>query len=182
MVAPERTEQPRIILTNTGGFRYDLLEGQFTLDSAYQVNPFTNLWLYMTVPWASAKGLIGHLQTGLVKRGLDGQELTDGYVTHDDLGVDGDNTPHTPVGVIRPPPYVQGNASLPADLTDDSLVDVYVTSFFSASAGLYLEGNTTDWTLVEPGFTTFQTLLRMADRYWNTTCAGSADAPAKADL
>ncbi|CCG80847.1 Phosphoprotein phosphatase [Taphrina deformans PYCC 5710] len=174
--SPNRTDQPRLILTNTGGFRYDLLEGQFTIDQAYQVNPYQNFWLYMTVPWSSAKNLLTNMQTDRVyKRDVqDSAALVDGYVTTDDLGKGGDNTPHVPIGYYPTPHYVQGNASLPANPADDLLVDVYATSFFTAAAGRYLTGNVTDWTTAEPGFTSYDTLPRMAARFWDKSCVSSS--------
>merc|ERR1711939_810332 len=167
VVDPKRTNLSRIILTNTGGFRYDLLEGPFTYDNAYQTNPYQNYWQRMTAPWAVAKSLLLNMQTDKVyKRDL---LKTVGYVTKDDFGSDGDNIPHIDQGNADAPHYVQANVSV-GGISDDTLVDVYATSFFTAAAGKYLTGNTSDWTNADGNFSSFDTLPRMAKAYWSQDC------------
>ncbi|OQV06182.1 hypothetical protein CLAIMM_10794 [Cladophialophora immunda] len=176
VVAPNRTNVPRIILTNTGGFRYDLLKGPFTIDNAYQTNPYTNYWLRMTAPWSSAKNLLSNMQTDKVyKRAplpVNATTLvkTPGYVTKDDLGADGDNIVHINQGYSSAPHYVQANVSVGTNTSDSTLVDVYVTSFFSAAAGKYLSGNTSDWVSTDGNFSSFDTLPRMAQLHWSKDC------------
>ncbi|EXJ60410.1 hypothetical protein A1O7_04562 [Cladophialophora yegresii CBS 114405] len=176
VVDPNRTDMPRIILTNTGGFRYDLLKGPFTIDNAYQTNPYTNYWLRMTAPWSSAKNLLANMQTDRVyKRAATPPVnattlvVTPGYVTKDDLGNDGDNIAHTNQGYAASPHYVQANVSV-SNITDDTLVDVYGTSFFTPAAGKYLTGNTSDWVNADGNFSSFDTLPRMARLYWSKDC------------
>ena len=175
---------PRIILTNTGGFRYDLLQGRFTLDNAYQVNPYTNLWQYMTAPWGVAKTLLVNMQTDRVYKrqssndaiynSTTGLYSTAGYVTQDDFGSDGDNTIHFDQGYADTPHYVQANVSTANITSDSTLVDVYVTSFFAAAAAKYLQGNTTNWVNVTNstggGFTSFDTLPVYARTFWSKNC------------
>jgi 2',3'-cyclic-nucleotide 2'-phosphodiesterase (5'-nucleotidase family) len=171
---PNRSTTPRIILTNTGGFRYDLLKGPFTIDNAYQVNPYTNYWQRMTAPWSEAKNLLLNMQTDKVyKRATPVNAttltVTPGYVTKDDLGSDGDNIVHTNQGYSASPHYVQANVSV-SNITDDTLVDVYVTSFFAAAAAKYLPSNTSNWINADGNFSSFDTLPRMASLYWGKNC------------
>lgn len=170
---------PRIILTNTGGFRYDILAGRFTIDNAYQANPYTNAWQYMTAPYSVAKNILANMQTDRVyKRQAPATNTTlvqtPGYTTTDDFGNDGDNTIHTPQGSYDTPHYVAANVSIPSNITDSTLVDVYVTSFFAAAAAAYLKGNTTDWinVLNSTGgvFTSFDTIPLYASLRWSKNC------------
>lgn len=176
---------PRIIMTNTGGFRYDVLEGPFTLDNAYQSNPYMNLWQYTTAPWSAAKNLLANMQTdtvykrqshddGNVYNSSTGLWTTPGYYTTDDFGTDGDNTLHFNQGYYASPHYVAANVST-SNITDDStLVDVYVTSFFATAASKYLPANTPAWINVTNstggGFTSFATVPRYAELFWSKDC------------
>lgn len=174
VVDPNRTDVPRIILTNTGGFRYDLLKGPFTVDNAYQTNPYKNYWLRMTAPWSVAKNLLLNMQTDKVYKRQTSTNTTlvkiPGYVTKDDFGNDGDNIVHIDQGYSSTPHYVQANVSV-ANITDDNtLVDVYGTSFFTPAAGKYLQGNTTDWVRADGNFSSFDTLIRMAKLHWSQEC------------
>lgn len=176
VVDPNRTDMPRIILTNTGGFRYDLLKGPFTIDNAYQTNPYQNSWLRMTAPWSVAKNLLRNMQTDRVyKRAVNDTSSnlvkTLGYVTKDDFGTDGDNVVHIDQGNVDVPHYVQANVSVTDNnVSDSTLVDVYATSFFTAAAAKYLEGNTSDWIAADRNFSSFDTLPRVARLYWSKDC------------
>jgi len=180
---------PRIILTNTGGFRYDVLAGRFTIDNAYQTNPYTNLWQYMTVPWSYAQSLLTNMQTdkvykrqvstsnGTVYNSTTGTWLTTGYLTTDDFGAagDGDNTLHINQGSASTPHYVQANVSTSNITNPSTMVDVYVTSFFAAAAAAYLPGNMTNaWINVTNStggsFSSFDTLPAYAQRFWSKNC------------
>jgi hypothetical protein len=55
-------------------------------------------------------------------------------------------------------------------ISDDTLVDVYATSFFTNAAGKYLTGNTSDWTNADGNFSSFDTLPRMARAFWSQDC------------
>jgi len=175
---------PRIIMTNTGGFRYDLLKGRFTIDNAYQANPYQNLWQYMTAPWGVAKNVLMNMQTDRVYKRQESDDMqynattglyeTAGYVTEDDFGDDGDNTIHIDQGSASPPHYVAANVSTSNITDDDTLVDVYVTSYFAAAVAQYLDGNTTDWINVTNStggsFASFDTLPTMAKLFWSKDC------------
>jgi 2',3'-cyclic-nucleotide 2'-phosphodiesterase (5'-nucleotidase family) len=184
--APGRntSSYPRIILTNTGGFRYDVLKGPFTIDNAYQTNPYTNLWQYMTAPWGVAKNLLANMQTDARYRkrqsipattfnSSSNLYTTAGYRTTDDFGSDGDNTFHYDQGYYPTPRYVAANVSV-SNISDSTLVDVYVTSYFAAAAAAYLPGNTTDWINVlnstGGGFTSFDTIPTYARLFWSKDC------------
>jgi 2',3'-cyclic-nucleotide 2'-phosphodiesterase (5'-nucleotidase family) len=173
VVDPKRTNMSRIILTNTGGFRYDLLKGPFSVDNAYQTNPYTNTWLRMTAPWSVAKNLLLNMQTDKVykRQAVNATTLTvtPGCVTKDDFGTDGDNTIHTNQGYVPTPHYVQANVSV-SNISDSTMVDVYATSFFTAAAGKYLQGNTSDWTNTDGNFSSYDTLPRMAKLFWSKDC------------
>ncbi|KAK4939746.1 hypothetical protein LTR10_020030 [Elasticomyces elasticus] len=169
---PNRKQMPRIILTNTGGFRYDLLKGAFTIDTAYEVNPYLNYWQRMTAPWGVAKDLLVNMQTDKVyKRAVNDTTLvkTLGYVTSDDFGTDGDNVVHIDQGSANVPHYVQANVST-GNISDSTMVDVYATSFFTAAAAKYLSGNTSDWINADGNYSSFDTLPRMAKLYWSKDC------------
>ncbi|GIZ38376.1 hypothetical protein CKM354_000179400 [Cercospora kikuchii] len=183
--APDRNSTPRIIMTNTGGFRYDILKGPFTLDNAYQSNPYQNGWQYMTAPWRVAKNILANMQTDAVykRQASSGQTVynsttglwkTPGYYTSDDFGDDGDNTIHFDQGSYSSDHYVAANVSTSNITSDDTLVDVYVTSFFAAAAAKYLTGNTTGWVNVTNStggvFTSFDTVPAYAKLFWDNDC------------
>ncbi|ORY78225.1 Metallo-dependent phosphatase-like protein, partial [Protomyces lactucae-debilis] len=125
MVAPGREDQPRIALINTGAVRYDLYKGKFGLDNAYQIIPFTNTILRKEVPWGVAKNLLKNMQTDRVYKRQEQIDLSLGYATNDDFGRDGDNPQHIPLPFASSPRYVQSNSSLPEDISDETIVDVY---------------------------------------------------------
>ncbi|PPJ59306.1 hypothetical protein CBER1_04234 [Cercospora berteroae] len=183
--APDRNSTPRIIMTNTGGFRYDILKGPFTLDNAYQSNPYQNGWQYMTAPWRVAKNILSNMQSDAVykRQASSGQTVynsttglwtTPGYYTSDDFGDDGDNTIHFDQGSYNSDHYVAANVSTSDITSDDTLVDVYVTSFFAAAAAKYLTGNTTGWVNVTNStggvFTSFDTVPAYAKLFWDKDC------------
>lgn len=183
--ASGRNNTPRIIMTNTGGFRYDILKGPFTLDNAYQANPYQNGWQYMTAPWRVAKNILANMQTDKVykRQASSGQSVynsttglweTPGYYTTDDFGSDGDNTIHFDQGYYDVGHYVAANVSTSNITSDDTLVDVYVTSYFAAAAAKYLTGNTTNWVNVTNStgglFTSFNTVPTYAQSFWGKDC------------
>lgn len=178
------SSHPRIVMTNTGGFRYDILKGRFTLDNAYQSNPYQNLWQYMTAPWGVAKDILANMQTDAVyKRASSSQSVfnndtglweTPGYLTTDDFGEDGDNTVHFDQGYFGSDHYVAANVSTANITSDDTLVDVYATSFFTAAAAKYLQGNVTGWVNVTNAtggsFPSFDTVPLYARLFWEKDC------------
>ncbi|KAL9109977.1 MAG: hypothetical protein Q9227_005500 [Pyrenula ochraceoflavens] len=56
---PERSDQPRLVVLNTGGIRFDIFKGPFTRDSTYIVSPFTGGFrVIKDVPYDKAKRLL----------------------------------------------------------------------------------------------------------------------------
>ncbi|KAL8713093.1 MAG: hypothetical protein Q9225_006831 [Loekoesia sp. 1 TL-2023] len=54
-----RKEVPRLLIINTGGIRFDIFKGPFTVDTTYTVSPFTSGFRYIRdVPYETAKKLI----------------------------------------------------------------------------------------------------------------------------
>ncbi|KAI4259774.1 MAG: hypothetical protein LQ352_000580 [Teloschistes flavicans] len=55
---PDRKDVPRLVFVNTGGIRFDIFKGPFTIDTTYTVSPFTSGFRYINdVPYAVAKRL-----------------------------------------------------------------------------------------------------------------------------
>ena len=75
----ERADQPRLIITNTGGIRFDIFKGPFTRDSTYIVSPFTSGFRYIKdVPYDKARKLLDVLNKAgqiLQNQALDPHEL-----------------------------------------------------------------------------------------------------------
>ncbi|CAI5759083.1 unnamed protein product [Candida verbasci] len=107
-------DEERIIIINTGSIRYDLYKGPYTIDSQYIVSPFENEWVNITIPKSVAVKVAQKLneakyimlsppQQWLKKPSFEKRQvvlskgLSKGYVTHDDFGSDGDDTPHKAV-------------------------------------------------------------------------------------
>lgn len=77
VVDPDRTAIARIIIINTGGVRFDLVKGPFTVDDSIIVAPFSNAFKYLpSVPHAMAKTVLDSLnaQPGPARR--DSTDLT----------------------------------------------------------------------------------------------------------
>ncbi len=56
---PERSDNPRMVLTNTGALRFDIFKGPFTVDTTYSVSPFTSAFRFLKdVPFSVAKRLL----------------------------------------------------------------------------------------------------------------------------
>ena len=54
-----RKGTPRTVITNTGAIRFDIFKGRFTVDSMYQVSPFTSGFRFVKdVPFSVAKRLL----------------------------------------------------------------------------------------------------------------------------
>ncbi|ODV59319.1 Smn1p ASCRUDRAFT_18525, partial [Ascoidea rubescens DSM 1968] len=100
----------RVILINTGSIRYDLYKGPFTKDSMFIVSPFQNKWKYISnLPYNFIMRLIYKFlfNNNYIKNNyVDNtdcivqpdnplyKQLTKGYITFDDYGCNGDDTPH----------------------------------------------------------------------------------------
>ncbi|KAL9090846.1 MAG: hypothetical protein Q9159_001787 [Coniocarpon cinnabarinum] len=72
----------------------------------------------------------------LTRRGSN--RTTDGYVTTDDFGTDGDDTIHSPIPYYRQPNYFQSNASFPTDGTIPGTVDVVFLDYFASAVVQFL--------------------------------------------
>ncbi|PVH75498.1 hypothetical protein DL98DRAFT_562372 [Cadophora sp. DSE1049] len=71
VVDPGRAATARLIIINTGGVRFDLVKGPFTIDDSIIVAPFSNAFKYLpSVPYAMAKAVLDSLnaQPGPAKR------------------------------------------------------------------------------------------------------------------
>lgn len=59
VVDVDRTDVPRMVLTNTGALRFDIFKGPFTVDTTYTVSPFTSGFRFIKdVPFSVAKRLL----------------------------------------------------------------------------------------------------------------------------
>ena len=59
VVSPNRTDKARIIISNTGGIRFDLYKGPFTFDDNFIVSPFRDVWrVFPDVPYATAMSVL----------------------------------------------------------------------------------------------------------------------------
>lgn len=62
-----------LVLINTGGIRFDLLKGNFTLDDQKTVSPFTNAFMVLKdVVYGDAKIVLDWLNTGRFGYGIQG--------------------------------------------------------------------------------------------------------------
>ncbi|KAI5952277.1 hypothetical protein KGF54_003143 [Candida jiufengensis] len=140
----------RIILINTGSIRYDLYKGPYTIDSQYIVSPFENKWVNLTIPKSVASKVAEklndasyittirlkpphhYLKKEIVSSELIATEVTKklskGYVTHDDFGSDGDDTPHRAVINFDIPNVVQ---SVQFENEEESYVDLVFYDFIT---------------------------------------------------
>ena len=65
VVNPDRADTPRLIITNTGSIRFDLVQGPFTVDDAFIVSPFKNTFQYIPdVPYSQASQVLDILNSG----------------------------------------------------------------------------------------------------------------------
>ncbi len=59
VVSTSRANNPRLIITNTGSIRFDLLKGPFTYDDSFIVSPFNNSFQYIPdVPYNLASQVL----------------------------------------------------------------------------------------------------------------------------
>lgn len=71
-----REGKPILALTNTGGIRFDIFEGAFTIDTTYSVSPFINRFRYIAdVPFNVADKLLLVLNSGATPLGSDAHAL-----------------------------------------------------------------------------------------------------------
>lgn len=175
------TGNPMLVMTNSGAIRFDIFKGNFTVDSAINISPFTSGFRCLTsVPFAAARQLVAKLNAGqpilfnddgsqdlaasrrwreelrisppfpmrrvkhpkrivaayaqprqgrvdqipIQERSAIQPALQLGYVTTDDLGSDGDDTPHIPYPTFVPPNVIGATVALPTP-TPTSIDVVY---------------------------------------------------------
>lgn len=114
-------------------------------------------------------GQVGELKPrGITRRQT---TVTPGYVTTDDFGTDGDDTPHSKIPYYSQPTYFQGNASFPATGTP-ATVDVVWLDFFTADIIKVLNSLGGKYTAADAQlylpktFTTQSYLPAYAKKYW----------------
>lgn len=143
---PSRTN-PAFYITNSGGVRFDIFKGPFTIDNMYQISPFRNLFYAIEdVPADIVSKLLDamndvgsynkralyflkkrskHIKTS--KKPIANVTLTPGYITEDDFGKDGDDTKHIGIPHYDMPVYV---ASPSPSNSSSELIDVIYLDFF----------------------------------------------------
>lgn len=107
-------------------------------------------------------GLLSESQSELKTRGITRRQttVTPGYVTTDDFGTDGDDTPHSKIPSYSQPNYAQGNASFPTDGTTPDFVDVIFLDYFASTVVSVLNKLGGTYTIadvsyyLDPSFTT----------------------------
>ncbi|CZT49261.1 related to Ser/Thr protein phosphatase family protein [Rhynchosporium secalis] len=77
---------------------------------------------------------------------------TPGYVTTDDFGSDGDDTPHVKIPNYIQPNYIQGNGSFPVDGSTPAVVDVVFFDYFAATVVKVLNGFGGAYTLADVSY------------------------------
>ncbi|KAL8715608.1 MAG: hypothetical protein Q9220_000945 [cf. Caloplaca sp. 1 TL-2023] len=99
--------------------------------------------------------------------------LTPGYVTADDFGTDGDDTPHSKIPFFSQPNDLQANASFPADGSTPQTVDLVFLDFIGAGyvvpalnkiGGAYTAADISYY--LPKSFTTNSYLPEYAKRFW----------------
>lgn len=155
----------RFITINTGAVRYDLFKGPFTKDSEYIVLPFPNKWLYLEVPLYLAMQVeeylnhrpsiasLGPPQSFALSRPdscplVNDPSLSEGYVTRDDFGCNGDDTPRNSQNTYKIPSVVQLREILPSTQPNDNVHFIFYSfvqsDIIQALNSLLIENNITD--------------------------------------
>ncbi|CAO3675668.1 unnamed protein product [Rhizopus microsporus] len=146
VVADHSRPNTPYFLYNSGGIRYDVYKGPFTLSNMYQLSPFEDkFYAIFDVPLSVARKVLPALNhEGEMKKrsiwphGLNTHvqefhtvnktKLTLGYVTKDDYGTGGDDTPHIPLPYYPSPAFV--GSDLPNTQNNSALVDIVYLDFF----------------------------------------------------
>lgn len=69
VINPERADVPRLIITNTGHIRFDLVKGPFTYDDSFIVSPFDDAFQFIRdVPYTIASQVINILNAGAYQK------------------------------------------------------------------------------------------------------------------
>ena len=119
-------------------------------------------------------GWISGTQPELKTRGITRRQttVTPGYVTTDDFGTDGDDTPHSKIPSYPQPDYAQGNGSFPTDGTTPDVVDVIFLDYFASTVVSVLKTLGGTYTIadvsyyLDPSFTTQSYLPAYAKLAW----------------
>jgi hypothetical protein len=138
--------------------------------------------MFGSIPLPSAKdscfdpeiGLTTEAQPELKTRGITRRQtvVTPGYVTTDDFGSGGDDTPHSKIPSYSQPNYAQGNASFPTDGTTPDVVDVIFLDYFASTVVSVLNKLGGTYTIadvsyyLDPSFTTQSYLPAYAKMAW----------------
>jgi hypothetical protein len=138
--------------------------------------------MFGSIPLPSAKdscfdpeiGLTTEAQPELKTRGITRRQtvVTPGYVTTDDFGSGGDDTPHSKIPSYSQPNYAEGNASFPTDGTTPDVVDVIFLDYFASTVVSVLNKLGGTYTIadvsyyLDPSFTTQSYLPAYAKMAW----------------
>ncbi|KAG1453948.1 hypothetical protein G6F56_007440 [Rhizopus delemar] len=172
-------------LYNSGGIRFDIYKGPFTKSNTYQISPFENHFYRINdVPLTTARKILPILnKEGEMKKRFSWPNpyhwsyqsihtvsntslLTPGYVTKDDYGSDGDDTPHNPIPYVELPAFV--GSDLPTG-QEDTLVDIYYLDFFNKQLKRVLTNLTNQpWELntTISSYTTTTVWTSFVKNYW----------------
>lgn len=114
-------------------------------------------------------GSTGKLKTrGVLRRQT---TVTPGYITTDDFGTDGDDSPHSFIPSYTQPTYIQGNASFPATSVPTS-VDIIFTDYLASTVvgvlnqlgGTYTISDVSYY--IDKNYSTQNYLPDYAKKYW----------------
>ncbi|KAK7207687.1 calcineurin-like phosphoesterase [Myxozyma melibiosi] len=100
---------------------------------------------------------------------------TTGYVTIDDFGMDGDDTPHKPYPIYYLPNAIATEDNYPADGSEPDSVDVIFLDFmkpFILNALLEIDPSTPteEWSVLEYGGKSVKEMIKDYVRGWGTDC------------
>ncbi|KAI9873361.1 MAG: hypothetical protein M1830_000502 [Pleopsidium flavum] len=99
---------------------------------------------------ASHDSLKARSNHGITRRQT--SKITPGYVTQDDFGSDGDDTPHSKIPNFRQPQYIQANASFPADKTVPKSVDLVFLDYIAPDVLSALKGIGASYTTADVSY------------------------------
>ncbi|ORZ01086.1 Metallo-dependent phosphatase-like protein [Syncephalastrum racemosum] len=188
IIRDEARPNPAYIIMNSGGLRYDIYKGNFTLDMVYQITPFVDSFKYIAdVPYDAISQILDKMNnqnnTGgykMKKRSRydddykqhritnEYSNLTPGYTTKDDLGSDGDDTKHSRIPYYAAETFIA--TPLPKNDTGASY-DLVFTDFVESMAVPTLKALTAkNWTVHpsygDPGVTANNMWIRYAEKFW----------------
>ncbi|KAK0267034.1 hypothetical protein LTR35_016611 [Friedmanniomyces endolithicus] len=78
VVNASRANNPRFLVVNSGGIRFDLVQGPFSIDDSYIVSPFADIFVYIpAVPYSVASQLLNLLNTNSAFNGKRKRDLSE---------------------------------------------------------------------------------------------------------